>query len=1729
MMKSLRHLLIATVLVAAPFFTAFAQLPDDGHVLTDLWKQYEKAADADLPQLEAELLQKIKTEAAGKHLPVDFYDAATAYVDARARRNWKEREGLQKALEAEIADFDEPIVTFLWLADYQYASSSKIYEFVEAHPDGFSGHNPAFYQRRLSQYLGGALPHFITGDREYVLWRLLAYRESGPLFDELYAAVGKRYPGSCALGYATLTRDAKRRPVALDSLIARYEGTAAVLYPMAERAHNRFSRLTKENAGSDAWKALYDDCVAIERQRLAFTGDEALIAKGCTDFANLCERLTEQDLTVSVIGGRAVVRFRNLKQASLDLRSEDSEKTLRSWKLSNPVGSFYARDSVSVAIPTLKDGEYSFSVKSGDCEDYCPYEQYTLSLAIRQDARGWSAYVADYMSGQPVTALPLTFHIKKNGKEIATVPYTGQGDFTLLPKELQKQFTEKQNIQYWVTADSRGSRPRYHNTRYYLDSGKEKAESATYSRIFRDRGAYHPGDTLHFKGLVYSGHPDKGYKVLANQKVEVNLFDSEYNPLEELELKTNAFGSVTGEFVLPKDARGGTFTLSLYLAGEEDALADSTFPVDAFVEPTYTLEFDRLEKLFLFGDTIPVSGRLTSYSGHPMSGASVLITVSRWGDLIAESPVTPDPASGAFTYSFEAGNEGYYRITARVTDATGETQSYETGVYVDSGVRLDASVLGTAPGEIRLKDESSRRYSYRPGTSLVLGDSLALSLRAVNSAGTPIPEYPVRYGLYRLEAKDTVLVSSGEIATGASLSLPLDKRSALYLVKCSAESRTQRGWHEVAERSLVVLRLGEGPLPERVRYVFAEPTLEDKGVRVRFGACDGPQWTVLAVYDKDKKLLYSDLIRTKDREAYNGLVPFKADWPDAVRVELFAFKAGAERSYGSSLSRPAASNSIPLSLIRRSGSGRPVTEYCFTLQTDPGAEVLVAVWDKSLEAIAANPWSSITLGRSLPPMITTLSALGRVTDDGKVDEGDMVILAYGDVKSNGAYVLREKAMVMTEEDAVEAEPAEVGAAMDVEERDEAASGNQLPSEQLPPLRSNFATLLTFQPQLRADKQGRLDFSFRTAGKLSTYIIGVFAHDKTMRNAVLKSDFLVTIPVRVALLEPRYLFSGDTYEEAVTLSSTAEEPVTGTLRIDTAFLSGMTESEPETGSFSQELTLAPGETKCVRVPVQALEVHPAFVGDRGTLTLTVRFITPTYSDGIELSVPVYPAAQTLTESHSAVLRGGMLRTALIAQLRDRFVNVPGSAATLKEQSVLDMVKEAIPTKLDPAGSDVLSLSEAWYVRLLSGKLLNQAFDTEELMQKILACRNADGGFGWFEGMESSPLITAVLLERMAKIRAQGLVEELPDLSDAVRYLDEWRFKMGYAWYYGLSDAQYLYVRALYAEVTMNYKPVGKEAERRWSEFKKETAEYLVPPKKRGFSGQILAKARRLLTLRALSGSKEGLALAKAWGISGGAAKLTASMEADLRSLEQYAVEHKDGGWYFPNAVLPWRGLLEGEAYAHALLCDLFAQAGKNELADGIRLWLMLQKETQQWDADPAFVDAIHSILAGSEAVLDTRVISLSATYTAPITEIQATGNGFTIERQLERLSGTEWLPIAEGDAVSVGDRIRAVYRIYSDENRSFVRIEAGREASLRPVEQLSGSFYGFLSRGYREVKADRTIFFFDRYPEEKTTLREEFFVQQAGAFVAPVVTVESCYAPHYRANDAFRAPLLVTAQ
>ena len=1761
----LRLFRTALAAVAFLFFTPMmnAQTDQDGHVLTALWKQYEEAVKADRPQKEADLLAKIKTEAQQRHLPVDFYDAATKYVETVRRRDWKKVSEARENLKKEVGDFNHPLVTYLWMGDTGVSSDER-WAFVKDRSKAFrEGHNTALY-RGISGLMGGAMKDFVASDYEYVLWHLLGSRRYGSLEqDELYQAlqaeVAGKYPGEGYLAYYAAGRSYSRaiRKPALEKVAQQYAGKAVSFWPRKDLLQIEFEDLNEEKAGAAAYQALYQECLAYEKERTALKGSEARIVEGIESVKSLTGTLTRQDLDVRVVDKQAVVRFRNLDKATLSLRLDD--KTVKTWKLTNPVRSFYVEDQVEVALPTLGDGSYSLEVVNGKISDIAWYNQHTLSLATRRDARGRTAYVTDYISGKPLDHVKL---ILWNGDRQAASETVSLDGFTLLPRRFRQLIENNADTYYSLSAETgsgtglrASERLRIYDSRYTRDYDTGQDEH-TYCNLYKDRGAYNPGDTLKFKAVVYQGNLVDKIAVVPGREVEVSLFNTEGKAIERLKLKTNAFGSVSGAFALPKGEKNGYFNIQI-TSGKQHLVTDS-FRVDEFVLPTFTLSFDPNEKLYLKGDEVVVSGKVRSYSGHSLTGADLAVKVDHWGTVVLEQHIQPE-ADGTFTFAFPAENTGWYNVEVTVTDATGEMQEFEAGVYVSDYINVSLSMENAAEGEFTTMDERNDEIIYRPGRRwrssaskyIAVEDVARVKMQVNNSDGNRI-DVPVQYELF---AEDSTVVRSGKAASGEVVPIDLkDLPDGLYRLVGKASERDAKD-----EEKCWILKIGPAGkvLDAPVRRVFLtgpEDVPMGEKIRLTMGSADGAEYAIVTLFGKARTLLETRKVVLKGARGKEGSLTalefdYKADYPDAVRLQVFYFKRGEAVTFDKEYSRTRTRLVLPLRFDRFTDSAFPGTKYTFTLKTDPGVEALAAVFDKSIDAIAPNHWPVVTLREFSVPYVSIDSVCGRVNGDDPF-ESDLVL----EEKAVVAYGVSSPKM-MTRSVAEVSDAMVAGAAVEneavpfqmVEEKPGFDAGEDVP------IRSKFETALTFQPYLVSDADGNLSFTFETSGKLSTYYVQVYAHDQGMRNAFLRQEMVVSVPVKVAVVEPQFLYEGDTYEMAVSVSSNTDQPVSGQLYLY-VYPSGEYEGQEAVSVQRVAVTVPAGGTQSHRFPVRVPSLE--------TIGFKAVFAAEDFSDAVFVPVPVQKPVQTLTEAHSAVLRAGMDRETLLAELRSRFINVPASAATLTETTLLDLVRAAIPSKADPDGNDVLSLSEAYYVRLIASRISPREGEPvvisseaeKSILEKVLACRNADGGFGWFEGMDSSPVITAVLLSRFAKLRDRGF--EVPDLTSSVKFLDKNHFAVELpAWRGYLSDSQYMFIRSLYPDVPFEMKPVTTEGKKRFAEFQKYAKSYLVPSAKdgRGLQGQIMAKARRVQTLLNLSNSSEGVALAKAWGVKVAAkSRMQSSLKADIESLKEYAVEHRDGGWYYPNAVMPWRGLLETEADAHALLCNLM-QPYAPQISDGIRLWLMLQKETQKWEESPAFVDAITAILDGSDEVLATAVLSYSATYDKPFAEIQAAGNGFTIARKFFREKTVEKVyddrsgkndfvtvreEIAPGTPVAVGDKIVAEYHIWNAENRSFVKVDAFREAALRPVEQLSGrTGWGwwrgrsltYAPQGYRNVKADRTEYYFDTFPEEQTTISEEFFVTQAGTFTAPVITVESLYAPHYRANDAFHGVLSVEAE
>ena len=1797
--------LVAILCLAAITTAAFVrrdkgQAPtSDGLVLTDLWKEYSIAQKADRPEEMLSVLDKIISKAKSERLHYDFYKAASQKVEVTSSRDWKQRKKYGEWLDNEVDEYAEPIVMFhhylskvtpAFLTDYVIVNKARLQ----------TARNSAFYGDGLDELWTG----MVKDDYEYSLWVLAIIRRSEKAMTLLDEYVGDAYPKAAYLEYRRMAdKDYKyndkgraEKMAAARSFEEKYAGRAISLYGKALVLRGQFDSLSRVSEASTAlrqaqgpvastvsateavevsYKSLYRDCRQAEKERLSYSkGIDKEIAGRINDFKQLIETLDKKEIGISFENGVAVLTLRNLAKVNVDFVQDlkDAKPLIRK-SLTNPKKSFYVQDTIKLELPKCDDGSYIFTAKNGKLSSNAEWTKNTLSVAVRTDSEKQCFLVADYMTGEPVEKIDL--ELIRSGKTITSVKdvLLCNDGFTPLPEALTDSL--KNGVTSYLVASFRGKDGFLRKTHeHYIYGGLSASSdqwdsSESYCEIFTDKSAYNPGEKIEFKAVLYKGDLSRSLHTFdSGITVKAELVNPEGKVVAEKELKTNEYGSVASSFDAPSSGRNGRFLVRI-TAGSVNS--SKGIIVDEFILQTYNLTFDKVDRLFIAGDTVEVNGKVSSFSGHSLSSASVSYSVDGRGNNYASEKLSLE-ADGSFTIRFATDDDDspdFFGVTVKVTDATGETKEFTKMLSVVKYFNLLADVTNAAKGEISPSDGE-----WRGTPCMVSGGKAVVSFKAQDLMGNEIDTpIEIEYSLTDISGKK---VASGKTFSGKEEEFVLPK-AGMYLLDAEAEIVREDGRKVSSLRQLMILRVDDSAtsLDAKVKNIFklvgscSDGTLRaGEDIKVQFGVGEGPVWAVVELFGDKRQLLEHKMIhldgKVGEEESLTEIVyNYKAEYPDAVRLVVFYFRDGSRCLFDQEFRRERETLDLPLAFSSFTDKALPGAEYSLNLKSIPGVEAVVTVFDKSSEVILANNWPVVSLTDFGADDVFVSSSVGGVRGQMLYYVGSLAGKSLKDIKVRGFGRNHASARVAEIEDGVLCE--EAAASNSMYKLDESADDVDVSDSDI---RSDFSSTLAFEPFLRSDADGNIFMKFRTSDRLSTFVAQVWAHTPDMLNACERKEMVVTVPVKVSVAEPKYLYKGDKFVLHATVSNSSDKEVTGM----TALQAYSSKDYKGTKPFASS-------TKKVAIPAGS-SVEVAFdVNSKGYDELGLKVVfadeAKTFSDGVFVSLPVYDAKQTLTESHSAVLLAGADKALLIKRLESEFKGTTSKGAEIKEVDIRQMVLNAIPSKVEPKGKDVLSLTEALYVRKVATSLgaeVKAEMSDETIVEKIKACQNADGGFGWFEGFRSSPTVTAVVLERFAKMRDAGLDSGRLDFVEAAKWLDSNQFLHGGAmprWCDWLSMEQYAYIRSLYSsvpfEVSVQTKNDKSEYARNFKEFKKSVKDYLAPSAKdgRGLDGRIFAKARRIKTLANLVNNDGGFALASAWGIKFSAeSKMNQSIAADVQSLLEYAVKHPDGGWYYPNAVMPFRGLLESEAYAHAMLCDLLAslvaepaeapalrqaqgpadratepvEVTAKQVAGGIRLWLMLQKESQKWNEDPAFVDAINSVLSGSNDILATKVVSLTKTYTVPFRKVVSAGNGFSIERHFyKEVTGENGkigrLEVFPGMILHVGDKITAEYKVWSQENRSFVRLVAPREAAFRPVDQFSGSYgwrfrplmsigWSVTPQGYRDVKSDRTEYWFDVYPEESTVLTEDYYITQEGTFSAPVVTIESAYAPHYRANAMF---------
>lgn len=1677
----------------------------DGHRLTALWADYEKAVKADRPKKQASTLEEIKRQAEAKRLAWDFYDASRKYVQLRSESNWKLREDLTRQMEQDLDRFGEPVAI---IYDRRHDQADSLISYIKANEAKLkSSSNPEFWSRdpRLESFpYGAALPGLLGSDYDYALWCLFSEAPDNSAASALmYSAYAGSYPLGALMKLSELTSGHENGPV--KAFAAEHRGDAVGILAEGWLLDRRFHELSGSSGSSqEDYLSLRDDCLTLQKRAGALREAEGRLAACCSQPSDIIRQLTHKSIISDVKDGVVTVALKNLKNVKIEVRY--GRKTVFKTRADNPKRSFYLRDSVTVTLPEMDDGDYELLCSSGKTKSVSNFGKHTLSIASRCNSDGHGVYVTDYMSGKPVETCTLTLYWQD--KPTASYENFRINGFTTLPESLSAKI-ENDRWGYSIEASFRDSGGILRTSqKHSLSSGSlyrsgsgTAGDEDTNCLVFTDRSAFRPEETVHFKAILYNGRYE--YKAVdAGNKLTAVLYDAENKEISRQSLVTGEYGSAAGEFTLEKRSRGGLYSIAI-LQGEKHLCGTSVL-VDEFVIPSFTLIWDKDERAYLPGDGVSIKGGIRAYSGHQLGEIKASYNISRFGSTIEKGTLTPD-TDGRFEIRFRAVGQDWsnYMITVKVSDATGETLEFYRNLPVQSNIYITTTIEDTVKGNFTVKGRDT-------GGRMINSGKLRFS---ISSGGADMekthPSLKCSYEVVR--AGKTI--SRGESRPGEKVETALGE-PGLYTLRTTCIATSDSGIKAADHKETSILFIPDScqALNDDITSLFMEDSTDSLDLRI--GASCGPVWAVAELYGNGNTLLDRQEVRLEGIKGEEGSLktihfPRRKEYPSKLSIKTLWFKDKESYSYGRNFNAQQEEYSLPLNFSRFLDTTAPGTRYTFEISTLPGVECAATIFDAATETLRSNIWHEVT------PARRPLPAVSFSTTSGEYGESfDYVVRGYGMrpmmLKSAATMNLSDSGTVMEEEFA----------------SDEAVAGS------ITAVREDFASTVAWEPFLRSDKDGRIEFSFRNADKLSTYYVQLFAHDRQMHNSVLRREMKVTLPVKISAVEPLFLHDGDRYVARVTVSNSSEGSVGG--KVSIRLLDGKDyRNGKEMASRSGHLEVKGGGSASFECEVQAKDID-----NLGLLASFTPDAEDSGSDAVFVSIPVYPAVQTIMESHSALFKAGMDRDSLIRALRGKFVNADGSASSAGEISILQMLRDAVPALTVPSSDDALSLSEALYADWLLTKIpgADRMTDSQrdDVTGRLVAARNPDGGFGWFRGMSSSPVVTATLLERFAKMGAGCPGALAPVLPDAVRFLDRsfLRDSARPLWCGGLSLEQYLYVRSLFPDI----KP-DTDGARDLKAFRKAARDYLVPSGQRGLNGLIFAKARRMKTLKTLLDREGGDGLADFFGIkllSG--PRMRNSLEKDILSLTEYAEPHNSGGMYYPNAVLPWRGLLESELYAHSMLGDLLADCGQSSIAEGIRLWIMVQKETQQWESDPAYIEALASVLAGSAETLQTKVIALTLSVSRPFGQIKAAGNGFSISREYRR----DGKPLREGDLLHVGDKISATYSIWSEENRSFVRLTAPRCAAFRPVEQKSGH-YGWMARplsvsgwasftpqGHRSVLADRTEFWFDSYPEEKTSITEEFFVTQEGCFQAPAVEIESLYAPHYRANDKGAGPIRISS-
>lgn len=1435
----------------------------------------------------------------------------------------------------------------------------------------------------------------------------------------------------------------------------------------------------------------------------------------------------------------------------------------------------------------------------------------------------------DAISGNPVGGVSINiFENRRGANTLSVSPTTGaDGKVIVSWKDNYQYVTAIKGNDSFMTLQSIQGGYYYYNT--------ENPTNRQMS-LLTDRAIYRPGQTVYVKGIVYDVQNLEA-EVVKNEKYTLTLTDSNGREISKQEMTTNDFGSFTGELVLPSGGLNGMYMLGTELAAQTIRVEEykrPTFDISfAPVDGTYRLN----DKVTVTGSIntysgVPVADVPAHYTvtrrernwwglwrGENTVIASGTVDLDNNGEFRLPVNLLPDTRN--------SNTDGFYTyvIDVTVTNIAGETQS--SAVSVAAGTR---SVLLNTDMEERINKDDTIKATFI---------ATNLSDRPVEITGRYIlyryTDYvkriadtqPAFTGTFSSN-KETLLTDWSSLpSAGYKLVLSaqddqgrdasFEKDIVLFSIDDKRPAVPSDVWYYPIQTQFNSLQPAEFLFgtSKKDTYVLLDVFYKDQRLESRMIHMSD---TIIR-FEYPYKEEYGDGLSVsfryvKDNEVYSQDIRLEKKLPDNKLIlswEVFRDKL-----------LPGSAEQWKLTI--RHADGSPVN-----------AELLAMMYDASLDKIwkltqdlsvyfnhnlPSSGWSVPYLPMNYFHIRYKLSSLKY-----PVLQYDKFDLPMGGWKQYARIELVSDDTILDEVVTVRGFGAKktlsrsvnaTGSVLDVAFESELVSvensGEAVLPEASGDIRTNFSETAFFYPQLRTNESGEVVITFTMPESLTRWNFRGYAHTQDMKTGMIVGETVTSKDFMISPNLPRFVRVGDRTSVAASVTNLTGKKLSGTVT--------MTLFDPLTDKVistqKEKFTTEAGKPAGVEFSFTAT--------DRYEL-LGCRIVAEggKFSDGEQHILPVLSNKEYMVETVAMPIRGGESREFSLEALFNNHSKTASNQRLTVEftGNPIWYAVQSLPTLSMPDNDNAVSWATAYYANSLSSFIVNSypriqsvleawrvSGETKETMvsnllknkevmdilleespwlaeaeseteqmrriallfdlntvrnnnisalNKLTDLQLADGSWPWYKGMDGSRYITEYVVEtltRLANITGTPLTGEILDMRnkglgfiynaivneyESLRKQEKEGHKVTTIPYSALRS---LYIMSLTGETV----PANVKTARQYFLGKLPQSIFGLSVTDKAMAAVVLNKSGR-----------------------------SADAQSFVSSLKEHLTRTDEQGAFFDFNTNPysWTDL---RIPAHVTVMEaLELTGGNNALVEDMKVWLLKQKQTQQWDSPVSTANAVYALLftggewsmtggnveitLGSrvvdttgansipgigyvkEVITDQSVIDKSraaiirksdagigwgaiyAQYLEDIDKVSGQGGELNVEKNLfvERMVNNvkQLDPVSTGTVLNVGDVVVSRITIRLDRAMDFVQLKDQRGACFEPIDNLSGYRWGAGTGYYVAVKDASTNFFFDSLQKGVYVLEHRYRTSRNGTYEGGLAIMQSAYAPEFSGHSA----------